>query len=830
MSNGDIVIPPTDLTSAAIEAVNLILSQLGLSPLDAILSLFSGKPKFDDTNAVIAAYQQSAYWPLHALASDMQIWEKNGAPISDSNPAVQASFGVAKQGTVESIQQLAGEQPGPGSPGYWTIFALIQGSWGASGYGEQQVLKYVKALDALTQVLTQQNTKPPPPPPPPPPPSPPPGGGGGGNGDLIQELIACLCDETSDECCAAVVAAISSVVQQLAIIAKALTFGGKPVGPPQPPIDLTPIVNAVEQLVAAVGAIAPGPPVDLTPLVDAVNQVATAIADGPAIDVTGIVDQLKTANTMDDVLPIVLQTLQSIVPIDSQAFGLLQGSPYATVKTVIDWIAEHDPANVLSKAVYGWIKNHPDGVQQLKDAVTGFIKEVFAAGIGAAGDIFTPFTSALLQIHRNEIAKLVNVQPGQEIAGAATLLTEAIGAGVGAHFAAVLAEMAYPTKNLGLPSLAALMSEMAGFGEIMKGIIGPEVAQAISVPHTYYINRQARAHLPTAGQAVEMYSRRKITPAQLDELMGFAGINQNWVDPITSIAYRPMSPMMLAAGFANADIDMAALQSVLEYMGIRPQDLPLAEQAIVTRSLQQTRQALVNEAVTAYGQGVVSDAELQQILTDASYGKAASALVRQRALIARRITLARESESFVVPEVTAGLLTPGEGAQALEAAGVEAWQADLKMTLAQTKQALTAARKAAAAERRLEIQRQREATRVAIASYETGTIDDGGLTAALIAIGLDPVLVGSVVAVEAAKRAGRIKLVYGQLLTPAKAKVLTEQVAALEGQFKKQLIDEANLRAQLSALNIDSAELNALVARWAAARTAATKTGYVLPV
>ncbi|HVH78787.1 MAG TPA: hypothetical protein VM782_05310, partial [Stellaceae bacterium] len=473
---------------------------------------------------------------------------------------------------------------------------------------------------------------------------------------------------------------------------------------------------------------------------------------------------------------------------------------------------------------------HPDGVQALKDTVTSFIKQVFAAGVGLAGDIFTPFSSALLQVHETEIAKLVNVQPGQEVAGATALLTEAISAGVGAHFAAVLGELAYPTKNLGLPSLAALMAELAGFKEIMKGIIGPEVAQAITVPHTYYINNQARAHLPTGGQAAEMYSRRKITPAQLQELMGFAGLNPNWVDPVVSIAYRPMSPMMLAAGFANADIDMAALQGTLEYMGIRPEDLPLAEQAIVTRSLQQTRQALVNEAISAYGKGVVGDQELQQILTDAGYGKSASALVMQRALIARRIALATESESFIVPEVTAGLLTAAEGAQALESAGVQPWQADLKMSLARTKQALIEARKMAAAERRLEIQRQREATRGAIAEYETGVVDEVGLSAALIAIGLDPVLVASVVAVEQAKRAGRLKLVLGQLLSPKAAKVLEDQVAALETQFKKQLIDEANLRAQLAALKVGSSEIQALVARWAAARAAATKTGYELPI
>lgn len=288
--------------------------------------------------------------------------------------------------------------------------------------------------------------------------------------------------------------------------------------------------------------------------------------------------------------------------------------------------------------------------------------------------------------------------------------------------------------------------------------------------------------------------------------------------------------MMLAAGFANADIDMAKLQGALEYMGIRPEDLPLAEQAIETRSLQQTRQALVHKAITAYGQGVISDQELQKTLTDCGYGKAASALVMQDALLERRITLARTSETFIVPEVTQGLLTAAEGAQALEAAGVQPWQADLKMQLAQTRAALIAARKAAQAEQRLIIRRQREETRAAIAEYEAGNLDDAGLAGALLAAQLDPVLIATTVAVEQAKRAGRLKFVFGQLLPPNDAALLSDRVGALETQFKKQLIDEATLRAQLAALKVDGPEIEALVARWAAARAAATKTGYELPV
>src|ERR1700730_19382686 len=106
------ITPPIDLTSAVITAVNLILSHLGISPLDILLGLFSGRDKFADTNNVINAYNQSAYWPLHALASDLQIAANNGAPISDSNPTIQAQFGVWKKGTATSIQATAGVQQG----------------------------------------------------------------------------------------------------------------------------------------------------------------------------------------------------------------------------------------------------------------------------------------------------------------------------------------------------------------------------------------------------------------------------------------------------------------------------------------------------------------------------------------------------------------------------------------------------------------------------------------------------------------------------------------------------------------------------------------------
>ena len=315
MSNGDIVVPPTDLTSAAIEAVNLILSELGISPLDILEGLFAGKPKFEDTDAVIAAYNQSAYWPLHALASDLQIAANNGAPISDSRAAIQAQFGVWKQGTVTSIQTFAGGEAGAGQPGYWTIFALIEDSWKASGDGEGAVLQYVKALDALTQVLAQENGQttippvvPPAPPGPTAPPCPP-----------FQTLPDCLPqpgapDQALDE----IGQGFDGVAYWLQIIAIYLmnifqkgSGAGTGNGGNADQVTCTQLTGLFDKLIAAIPEvnvnIPPSAAPDLTPLVNAITgQVPPATAPLPGLPALPALVPYTTAAAEADIQAAIL--------------------------------------------------------------------------------------------------------------------------------------------------------------------------------------------------------------------------------------------------------------------------------------------------------------------------------------------------------------------------------------------------------------------------------------------------------------------------------------------------------------------------------------------
>jgi hypothetical protein len=233
-------------------------------------------------------------------------------------------------------------------------------------------------------------------------------------------------------------------------------------------------------------------------------------------------------------------------------------------------------------------------------------------------------------------------------------------------------------------------------------------------------------------------------------------------------------------------------------------------------STKNVRNSYISEALTAYQKGVMPDHELNDILDSVGWSKEAKKFVTDRAALARRVTLAQKVEQQITQLVAQGLLEPETGLRHMEAAGIQEWYANLEITLATTKAELIAARKEATEELRQEHARQRNLTRAAVAEYQAGRANAAELSAALHLIGLDNTTAASIVALEEALRAGRVKLTYGQLLGPEDSAVLKERVAAIEQQTKDNLISLATARNQLQALKVPTDEIHALMARWAA--------------
>lgn len=871
-------------------AVELLLENLGIELLGAevvlplwpfialggliydIFSLFSGgRPKFQDTDALIAAYNQSAYWPLHALASDLQIAAKNGAPISDSNPAIQAQFSAWKQGTIQSIQSFAHQTPGPTGNGYWQLQQLIDLSWDWSSGGQGQVLQAVKAIDQMTiglsllssQTTTTSGTG---------------GGGGGGSGgggtgsgpipcqsdndnqdeildlcNALQQAIGSLATTISgtgedSTCCAAVVQAIASVASQLGIIAASISTPSTP----SAPVDLSGVVGALQTLVNATLAYMPTAEAIGTLLSTGLNNIAKAVSSAPAFDTSGIVNTLNQSN-LNDIIPAAVTDywVQNgiIQPALAQLFSdrpwpwlhtALAGA--ASISPIIGWVERY--LGDTADAEAGWRMNYNRMQAWTKagiDALTGFTPATNPKTIGQLGALLKAYVGATDKTIQPVLEPFINTILGQLKANGPTSIANigvdpdtpvatAAGIALTAGAAAWLLSFAGIDEGESLTHIAELIGGLLGFEELKDVQLRPLISHGIEKVATMNAKAMFQQELPGHGELAALAARSLITAQQYFAWVPFTGLPGQLQQQNLANAYKPINPRAIASLIADTPFDTAQMQAVLQDNSLSPANVQFLLGLLQYNSTKNVRNSYINEAQTAYGDGVVSDEEFQQVLTNAGWSTEAINFATQKALLQRRIRLAAQTESYIVPEVVAGLLTAEEGLNALEASGVQPWYAQLKITLAQTRAQLNLNKKELAAEAKLANQRNRAGVKAAIADFRNGNINSVALEAALLAANQDPLITTLTVATETAIQQGKLKFVYEQLLTPEAAKVLSDQVAALAAQATHLLIDPTTAQAQLQALHVPQPEVTALIARWFASQTKPTEPEQLLPI
>lgn len=465
----------------------------------------------------------------------------------------------------------------------------------------------------------------------------------------------------------------------------------------------------------------------------------------------------------------------------------------------------HDIVTSFDTAAGPSIGELSNAASKLATFVGNIMQNVVGVGIG---ELMGKYAGAIEGIN------LSTTEGVEQAVG--TLLGYALLLGQGAHGLAVLGELPYFTKHLGLGEMAALVAEFSGFREILRESHGPFLRAALGRPAGYAFNRKYSNTLPPPQAGLLWWARGLLSTADAQMVANSAGYSGAWEATMFNAAYRPVSPRALATLMQDQPLDVQRMTAILQDNAYSPANVQFMLSEFEYASTKNVRNAYINEAISAYQHGVMPDAELNDILDSVGWSPDAKKFVIDRAALARRVTLAGKVEAQIIPLVAQGLISPDVGTQQMEAAGVQKWYTDLEVTLATTKATLHAAKLEATAEHKAELERQRNLTRAAVAEYHSGRVDTVGLTAALAALGLDASLVASIVAVNEAMRAGRLKLVYGQLLAPEDAAVLKERIATIEQQTKDQLIHLDSARAQLTALKVPPLETDALIARWAA--------------
>jgi|ERR1700722_7245383 len=449
--------------------------------------------------------------------------------------------------------------------------------------------------------------------------------------------------------------------------------------------------------------------------------------------------------------------------------------------------------------------------------------------IGALGTDFQKIATQLLTAQRGALAGLGESTPANAIDSAAEAFKVAMGAGLTSAGIAALFEAVFPEKLNTLNGVAPMIAKMAGFDEVAAEVLGPLYKNAFGRSLEYQYRSLFKPELPDEADAVTWHSRGLLTDDQLRVIFGFSGLKSEYEQPFVDSAYRALQPRALTALLQDAPFDENKVGDLLQFAGLRPKDIDYLLPLLRDNGTRNVRQQYLTAAVRSTELGTMTPTELDQVLTDIHYSDEAKNYVQLTVATRKLEQLAELYRKSISEAYRYGQITDDQYVPALEAIGIAAPDAEAHYAIdsiakrgRESAAFMRAEAKAAAA-------LTRAASSAALASYRAGTIDDAALLAALIAAGVDPAIAAFQVTVAVERKQGPLVFVYGLELSRRDALVLKENVAAVEAQYKKQLIDDAQAAAALSQLEIPERNATALLATWAALKVKPTTTGEKLP-
>ena len=468
----------------------------------------------------------------------------------------------------------------------------------------------------------------------------------------------------------------------------------------------------------------------------------------------------------------------------------------------------------------------------LKGIVQAFATAFATTGPGLADTISKPlgiFAATALGKTIGNLEGITESTPDNAVTQAAAAIDNAFALGMSSAVVTAAFESMFPERLNTLNGIGPMLASMAGFGEVSAEIRGPLYRAAFGKSAQYKFNAQFKPDYPDEADAVKWHSRRLLDDAGLQTIFGFSGLKPEYEKPYITAAYRPVPPFLLAraaeAGFIPAD----ALTAALQFGGFRDADIAALQTAYAELALQPYRTSALSAYKRAFELGTRSASDFADDLDYLKIPADAQVIIQVECAGRKLEQLAELYRKSISEAYKYGQISDAQYIPALEGIGIGAADAQAHYaidSIAKTGKAMAAELKA---EEKLAMQRQRAGIAAAIAEFRAGDPGEAELLAKLLGLGVDPVIAAFIVSAQSARVAGSMIYLYGVELTRAAALVLRENVMALEEQYKKQLIDDTQAAAGMSALGIPERNATPLLAQWAAGKMKATTTGERLP-
>lgn len=633
-------------------------------------------------------------------------------------------------------------------------------------------------------------------------------------------------------CCSNVVAAIGQVSAQLTqLVAATQNEGGTPV-------DLTGIVAALGQLLAAVQGWPALWQVEVGALINSLGDLTNAVNTlGSSSSGDSIVKELAKWNAINDIPPSLLNQAITDKVLPPQYAQFLQGSPAEIAHFVLRlaaliskpigdlerWAGDDSDAIGAEKMRLDLIKR---GASATKKALAGLagvppgdfskdLQSVFSTYLKTNDAIVTPILQPLLNSIKAQLSPtagplqgpgLLNVNPDAPVASATGVALTAALAAWAASFAGV-------DEGESLTKMAEIFAGAIGWEQLRDVQIGPLVRNGIGAVAEMNARMAMRQWLPAIGEVLNLYSRNMINDASVRYILTRWGVSDGQIPVMEAASYHGWSPRAMLRAVESGLFNNSDLTDELTYSGMRPasqQRFLLAAPYLATERWRSTLRSAIE---AAYEAGLYSDQQMVSAIDSAEHNTDRDNLIMQTAQIKRLTEITKSLEAAYTTEHEAGITDLPTFQSKLQGIGLQQIKVTALVAIAEAKLNATLKRQADAAERTLVRETAAIERKTALENFKVGMLSTAGLAAALVATGLTAVQAAAWTDLATLQKGGALRWIYGLQKTPSDATLLAARVADLLDQRKKEMIDGSTLVKSLSQLGLSVAWQNALLAR-----------------
>jgi len=428
----------------------------------------------------------------------------------------------------------------------------------------------------------------------------------------------------------------------------------------------------------------------------------------------------------------------------------------------------------------------------------------------------SPFVKAQYEERIAALKARGPVTPEAALEAAAIAMAEAFASGLASFGVSAGFEAIFPEKLNTLNGIGPMLASLAGFDKVTDAALGPIYEAALKTPNEYNANAQFRTKVPLGFIGEQMYARGIIDQATYKKIISYEGLAPEYEEASLTNAYRGLSPFMFIRALETGIVSEADARNSMTFAAMRPKDQDMMIAVAAELAVEPYKRQALAETIRAYERGLINDVDFADSLAGFNLPDGAEHWIHLQAANRKLVQLADLYRRSVSEAYQYGEVSDADYVAKLEAIGIAPADAEAHYAVDSIKQRGRQAQAALRAEAKELAREQRAAIAAANAQYLAGTLDEAGLTAALIAAGEPPALVAADVSIMSARRAGRLTRVYNLTLAPNEARLLRQQVAAIKEQAIKKLITPDTAAAQLRSLGLSERWVAALVSQWAA--------------